>query len=165
MKNIELTQGQYAIVDDSDFKELNKHKWCVNWNKKTNEKYAIRVISKKIHPSGKQTRVSMHGTIVGVIGGGIVDHINHNTLDNRKCNLRIVTKSQNAMNQKKRSLNTSGSIGVHFIDKLNKWCSTIAVDGHKIHLGLYSNIKNAIESRREAEIKYFGEYRYKGESV
>lgn len=91
-----------------------------------------------------------------------IDHINHNTLDNRKCNLRPVTKSQNAMNKSIKSNNTSGIIGVVWEKNIHKWRARITFNKHTIELGVFENFDDAVKVRKEAEIKYFGEYRYGG---
>ena len=94
----------------------------------------------------------------------VVDHINHNTFDNRKENLRICTVSQNGMNQKLSLRNKSGIKGVSFHKKSNKWRAIITVNQKQISLGEFDNMQDAINARQDAEIKYFNEYRYKGEN-
>lgn len=80
-------------------------------------------------------------------------------MDNRKSNLRVVGFSENSMNSKTPSNNTSGYKGVTLNKKANKWMAQIRNHGENIYLGIYSNIEDAVSARREAEIKYFGEYR------
>lgn len=89
-----------------------------------------------------------------------IDHINHDTLDNRKENLRIVTPSQNAMNHKLHKHNTSGYNGVWFRKERKTWVAEIILNSKKINLGNYKNIEDAILARKNADIKYFGEYMY-----
>lgn len=91
----------------------------------------------------------------------IVDHINHNTSDNRKSNLRIVTKQQNAMNQSLRTNNISGVTGIHFVKEQQKWWARIKHNNKTINLGLYEDFSDAVKARKEAEDKYFGEYSYR----
>ena len=90
----------------------------------------------------------------------VIDHINHNTLDNRKQNLRIVTRVQNQMNMSKRKDNTSGFTGVHFNKRSDKWMATIQVNYKSINLGTFKNKEDAIEARKKAEEKYFGKESY-----
>lgn len=90
-----------------------------------------------------------------------VDHKNHNTLDNRKSNLRIVTVSQNNMNKNFMSNNTSGHIGVSFNKRNQKYVAYIKKNKKYIHLGSFDNIDNAIIVREKAEEKYFKDYSYK----
>ena len=90
-----------------------------------------------------------------------IDHINHNKLDNRRCNLRFVSRSQNGMNSKIHSNNTSGVSGVNWDKKLNKWIVRITVDYKRIYLGSFDSFEKAKERRLNAEEKYYGEYSYK----
>lgn len=88
-----------------------------------------------------------------------VDHINHNKLDNRKCNLRIVTRSQNNMNR--TPINSYGINGISYYSNLNKYVARITIDNNVIPLGIYKNIDEAINARIEAENKYYKEYSFK----
>lgn len=90
-----------------------------------------------------------------------VDHIYHNTFDNRKSQLRKATQSQQSMNQGVQHNNTSGVTGLSWNKKLNKWHVSICVNGKNLYLGVYSNIEDAISIRKQAEKKYFKEYRFK----
>jgi hypothetical protein len=91
--------------------------------------------------------------------GMVVDHINGNPSDNRKQNLRIVTQHQNAMNARLNINNTSGTTGVSWDKENNKWIAAIGVNNKNIKLGRFINIEDAIKARKEAEDKYFGEYK------
>ena len=88
----------------------------------------------------------------------IVDHLNGNRLDNRKSNLRICRKEKNPINCKKYKNNTSGCKGVSWLKRLNKWQVVIHKNKKRIYLGVYSDLKEAITVRKEAEKKYFGEF-------
>lgn len=83
-----------------------------------------------------------------------VDHINQDGLDNRKSNLRIVSRWQNATNIGIRSSNTSGVKGVYFHKKRNKWVARIHYEGKYKYLGTFGTIKEATKVRKEAEQKY-----------
>lgn len=83
-----------------------------------------------------------------------IDHINHIRDDNRLCNLREVTKSENAKNQSKHSTNKSGHLGVHWHKHQAKWCANITYNGKVISLGYYHNKEDAINARVKAEILY-----------
>ena len=104
--------------------------------------------------------VRMHRMVLNLENEKIpdVDHINHIKHDNRKINLRIATRSQNIMNQKIRCDNSSGYVGVH--KHCEKWEASITIDSENIYLGVFDNIEDAINARKEAEDKYFGEYSY-----
>jgi len=158
MKKIPLTQGQYALVDDENYDELNKHKWCAMYSKSINSFYAARNIS---NGRNKQKTVFMHRCILKVMNNDCIDHINHNTLDNRKLNIRDVTKSQNAMNAGVQKNNKSGHKGVYF-DKANgKWRATISINYKKLHIGYYTSLIEAINARKKAEEYHFGVHAYK----
>lgn len=89
-----------------------------------------------------------------------VDHKNHNKWDNRKCNLRIATRSENTMNSVTPSTNSSGVKGVIWHSSAEKWQASITIQGEKLYLGIYSNFEDAVKARKNAEVKYCGEYRY-----
>lgn len=89
-----------------------------------------------------------------------VDHINGNTLDNRKQNLRIVTSRQNGLNSSIRKDNTSGVTGVCWDKKHNKWLARVHENNKQIILGYYVNFEDAVKARKQAEDKYYGEYSY-----
>ena len=88
-----------------------------------------------------------------------LDHINGDRLDNRVSNLRAATRQQNAMNQKIKVNNTSGFKGVCWSKQKNKWVANITFNKKKnIHLGFFENFDDAVNARKIAEEKYFGEW-------
>ena len=89
----------------------------------------------------------------------LVDHKNHNTLDNTRKNLRSCTHSQNSMNRIKTKANTSGIVGVSWHKGKKKWVAHIKIDGVMIQLICCKNKMIAIRKRKQAERYYFGEYR------
>lgn len=91
----------------------------------------------------------------------VIDHINHHKYDCRKTNLRKCTHSKNNMNRSLHSNNTSGTTGVYWHKKINKWCAAIRINGKQVHLGSYDNFEDAKKIRLQAEEKYYGEYSYK----
>ena len=88
----------------------------------------------------------------------VIDHINHNPLDNRRDNLRICTQQENDFNKSIQCNNTSGVPGVYFVKRRNKWQAQIKINRKNIFLGYYNTIEEAAEARRLAEIEYFGEF-------
>lgn len=139
----------YFICDLDDFYKIKDFTWWAKYSKWGY--YAVATIGDK--------KVRLHRMIVNCPDGMQVDHINGNTLDNRKCNLRVVTNQQNSINSCKPSNNTSGYKGVYLDKQRRKWVANIKVDYKTIYLGRFDNINDAIKAREEAEIKYFGEYR------
>ncbi|KKR03301.1 MAG: Pathogenesis-related transcriptional factor and ERF protein [Microgenomates group bacterium GW2011_GWC1_39_12] len=145
MKRIPLTKGRCAVVDDEDFAMLNKLKWHYSGG------YARSNISVQ---GGRKRIISMHSIINCTPSGFFTDHIDRNTLNNTRKNLRTVTRSQNAFNINIPKNNTSGYIGVHWHKYAKKWRSYIELNGRRIHLGLYKSIKLAIKARDNAKQKY-----------
>ena len=152
MKKIELTKGKVALVDDDDFDELSKHKWCVS--KDGNNFYAIRSI--KI--DGKKRTVKMHRVIMQTPKGMDTDHIDHDGLDNRKENLRICTHTENLMNTGKYKNNVSGYKGVSWDNSRSKWKSQIKFNKKIIILGRFTDKEEAYKAYCEAAKKYHGEF-------
>ena len=83
-----------------------------------------------------------------------IDHINHNTTDNRLCNLRSVSRVENTRNAKKRIDNTSGIVGVSWVKKINRWRSRISHRGKRIFLGTFKCFNQAVAARKSAEKLY-----------
>jgi hypothetical protein len=103
----------------------------------------------------------LHRVIMGEPDNMMIDHIDHNPLNNSRSNLRIVTPQQNMMNRGKHKNNTSGVIGVGWNKASEKWRATIKLNNKENYLGMFDNFEEACQVRKEAEIKYFGEYRNK----
>ena len=80
--------------------------------------------------------------------------------DNRKQNLRICTQANNTINSGIQRNNKSGVTGVVWVEQINRWTAQITYQKKRIHLGSFENLEDAIKARENAEIKYFGEYRY-----
>lgn len=89
-----------------------------------------------------------------------IDHIDGNTSNNNISNIRKCTHQENMRNSKIKSNNTSGITGVLWHKVHSKWCARIKINKENIELGLFINKSDAIKARKEAEIKYFGEFRY-----
>ena len=106
--------------------------------------------------------VCMHRIVTNCPKGLYVDHIggDDTTNDNRKTNLRITTNSQNLMNRGLQKNNTSGVAGVSWYKAGKKWEAYIKVNQKTIHLGHYAEKEDAINARKKAERKYFGEYSF-----
>lgn len=137
------------IFDADDYEKVSKYHWYEESNG------YIRSSSKK-----KENRFHIHRLIMGFPCNMNIDHINHNTFDNRKSNLRIVTVSQNAMNHVLGAKNTSGTTGVVWVKSRNNWKAEIKLNGETIYLGSFDKFDDAERVRKEAEEKYFGEYSY-----
>jgi len=150
MQKIELIHNKFAIVDDEDFEYLNQFKWYLS-----DSGYAMRSIYIKLG-IGKYTskQIRMHRFINNTPKGFETDHINRNKLDNRRNNLRSVTKSQNKMNVGLNKNNKSGVKGVYWDKFTNKWRAEIKVNYKKISLGRYKNLQRATLARLWGERLY-----------
>ena len=137
-------KGQKIYVDKEDFDKIKNWSWCVNA-----QGYAVANIKNKV--------VKMNWVLFPTIKGYVQDHINGNKLDNRKCNLRSCTQHENSMNCSTPKNNSSGYIGVVKV-KSGNYVARIMFRRKQIHLGTFKTIEEAIKKRKEAEIKYFGEY-------
>lgn len=151
---IPLTQGQWAIIDASDYDWLMQWKWCALWNKYTRSYYAIRAdwFDRKNHI------VKMHRAILGLDYGErtLADHKNGITLDNRRANLRRASYSQNVMNGKIRSNNASGFTGVYL--RGLRYQVYITVNYKKIFVGSSRSFEEARQMRIVAEREYHKDF-------
>ncbi|WP_297419141.1 HNH endonuclease [Clostridium sp.] len=141
-----------AIIDVNNIDIIKNYKWLLRGDKGYN--YVGTTTKQK----GKILR--LHRLLLNAKDNELVDHINHNTLDNRLKNLRKVDKSKNAMNEKIKNNNKSGVTGVFWNNKTQKWWAYINKNKKRYSLGYYLDIEDAIKVRKDAEEKYFGEYSY-----
>jgi len=142
---IKLTSGKYCKVDDSDYKALSRYTWWENCNG-----YAWRQVQKTINGKRSRRSIFMHRVIVNTPDGLDTDHINNDKLDNRKSNLRAVSRSINMLNTLIRSNNNSGTIGVSFFKPNGKWRSYITINGKQRSLGYFTEKSEAIKARKNA---------------
>lgn len=162
MKKIPLTQNQEASVDDDKFEILSKFKWYAFWDSSTKGFYAARTHRDS---SGRTVRIRMHREIVGIPVGDprLIDHINHDTLDNRIENLRPASVQENARNCRVYSTNSSGHKGVSQVRTSGKWKAYIMDKTSKlIHLGCFDTLDKAVEVRKAAEYLYYGAFASRG---
>lgn len=158
---IQLNKGQFAIVDKEDFEYLSQWKWYVSRNKHFPfTEYAKR----NRHVNDKSKEIFMHRVILEkhtkTIKHQLVDHINHDGLDNRNLNLRIANNSQNKAHGKKYSSNTSGYKGVSWDKEQNKWGVAISIQGKDKRLGRFIDKEEAALAYNKAAKQYFGEFAY-----
>lgn len=154
MKQIPLTKGMVALVDDEDYEFLMQWRWKVGFNGYTERSVHLGYINKK-----KVTKtVYMHREINKTKEGYLTDHIDGNRLNNQKTNLRDVTHSQNMANRKSAKKSSSKFLGVSFIKTCRRFRASICSNKKRIVIGIFcTEIEAAIAYNKEA-VKYHGEY-------
>ena len=143
--------GKFAIVDVDDYEKITRWKWQY-----INSGYANRVTNKG--GRGKWVNVLMHRVIIDAPDDMKVDHINGNKLDNRKCNLRLATTTQNCQYKRQARNNTSGFKGVTKNSRGNTWLAHININGKPTYLGSYPDAVTAAFVYNERAEKEFGEF-------
>ena len=145
---IPLTNSKlFTLVDKTDLHIANKYVWrveslgyAVAWDNSVKPRKIV-----KLHQLILPTKL-------------FVDHKNRNILDNQRDNLRTANRSQNKVNCKKYKNNSSGNRGISYHKRLNKWQAYINWKGKRIYLGYFLDIKDAINARNKAALKYHGEF-------
>jgi len=125
-----------ALICKDDYNKVKDYKWFLS-----SGGYVV---------TGTMGCLKLHQLILGKKSGHVIDHINRNKLDNRKINLRHCTHRQNVRNNSCK--------GYSWNKKYNKWQANIRIDGKLFYLGQFTKEEDAKEARREAELKYFGEF-------
>jgi len=148
IKFIELTQGQYAIVDEDMFEELNKRTWGAH-----SQGYALTSLS-----GGGGRKVFMHRIIMRCKHEERIDHINGDVTDNRVCNLRICNHQENAQNRKIGKNNTSGYKGVSWCKKQKGWRARLYPKSGSVFAGIYNDKVSAAKAYDAAAKKLFGKF-------
>lgn len=141
--------NEQFLFDLEDYEKIKDYTWFVGnngylYSRKDNKYYLF------------------HRIILNVKKKDVfVDHINHNKLDNRKTELRIVNNQNNTMNRKVTSANASGFVGTKIRNDKKKYEAYIHLNGVKTYLGSFNNFTEAVKARIEAEIEHFDEFMYK----
>lgn len=153
MCKLELTRGQFALLDEEDYEKFKKYSWHC-----TNHGYAARRDADNIHHY-------LHRDVLDAKKGDVIDHINGNKLDNRRENLRFCTQMQNSWNARHKRGRVPFT-GVHISDPYAKqgwflkkrYAAKIKIDGKDIWLGRYETPELAHLAYRDACIKYRGDF-------
>ena len=154
---IKTNQEQTFLIDKEDYEKINNYHWYVYKKRKQGDYY----VCSDITSNGERIKISLHRYLMNCVRGDniIVDHNNGNTLDNRKNNLRIATRSENQRNCKTQQNCQSGRKGVRKHKLCNKWQARITVNNKEKYLGLYNTFEEACNAREKAENKYFGDFK------
>jgi hypothetical protein len=147
MINIPISSNKYTSVDDEDADFINQWHWSFNG------KYVVRGQRYGERKYNKQHKIYLHRIVSNAPNDKIVDHIDKNTLNNQKNNLRICSQVENQQNRKKSKNNTSGYNGIYWHKIGKKWMAYITYQGKRIHCGLHDNIEQALKARKDTELK------------
>lgn len=147
MKEIRLLTGEVTIIDDCDFDCVSAHRWfrIVNRSKST---YAAAFINGET--------VLLHRFLLNPGKTVTVDHANHNTLDNRRCNLRLATAAQQSANTRVQKNNKCGFKGVCWDESRKKWRALLC---HRT-IGRFDRIEDAAAAYNQAAKEAYGEFAY-----
>lgn len=140
------------IIDSEDWDKVRVHRWVL-LQSKTIKGFYVRSANSRIGG------ILLHRLILGLNNPEIlVDHINHNTFDNRKYNLRECSPSKNLQNRGKQRNNTSGFKGVSWHVVKKRWISYIGFNNKKIYIGLFEDKILAAEAYNKKAVELFGDY-------
>jgi hypothetical protein len=148
MKTIQLTKGKETIVDDDDFEYLSQFNWYCD-----NKGYACRGFQ-------RHKKIFMHRVVNVTPTGFETDHINRNKLDNRKCNLRSCTNTENQVNKNLNKNNTSGYKGVCFSKRKGLWQAYVSVNHSVKWLGYFDNPIEAAKAYDKQVLETYGMFVY-----
>lgn len=148
-RTLPLSRGLEAFVDAEDYEWASQYKWSAGSG---SHPYPFR----NDRTSGRGTAVRLHREIMRPPSGSVVDHIDGNPLNNCRSNLRVVSRQENHRNRAGPQRNNStGLLGVS--RRRGGWRAYIAVNNRQKHLGQFNTKEDAMEARKAAEIKYYGE--------
>lgn len=154
---IELTQGQWATCDIDDwFSGVGNHKWCAAWDQTTKTYYAKTKVRK---PEGGVLCINMNRYVLGIESKSVyADHQNHDTLNNRRSNLRAASTGSSACNRRRFSNNRSRFTGVVFLKDCRKWLAYLDANKLRRRIGRFEDAKSAAQARDKASLEIHGEY-------
>lgn len=150
MIEIPLSQGKVAIIDEADFDRVSQYNWQAElarsgiWYAKTRIQDGC----------GRRKTVRLHQFILNA-NGAVIDHVDHDGLNNTRANLRTVTKRENRQNSRKRTPGLSSFKGVTWKSSHNKWNARITIEGKTKHLGYFDSEIEAATAYDAAARQHF----------
>lgn len=147
---VPLTRGYEAIIDAVDVPLVEGRNWHV-----LGKPYRLYVATRD---RTTRTKTYLHRVLLNAPVGVLVDHIDGNTLNNRRSNLRLATYTQNAQNTTRSPANTSGVVGVTWEARKKVWRADISMSGKGKFLGHFDTLEDAVAARRAAAARFFGEF-------
>ncbi len=159
MPEIKLSQGQVSIVDDCDIDLASRYRWRVQntasgpyaraWSPMVNKKRRLLLLHREIAARlfGADQSKNMK-----------IDHVNGDGLDNRRCNLRLCTASQNAMNKRRGRVHSSRFKGVSYRAKTGRWRAGICINGSTKDIGTFASEVKAAQAYNSAAMIHYGEF-------
>ncbi|AZU61030.1 hypothetical protein CHR53_07060 [Neobacillus mesonae] len=144
-----------TLIDTDDLDKVKgfANTWFPAWDKGAKSFYVCGNYTKENH---KRTVIRLHRWLFDLSDSKVfVDHKDHNTLNNTRNNLSVVSNCENQQNRRIQINNKSGYAGVCWVERFNRWLVSIRVNGTRKHVGLFTNLEEAIKARQNAEIKYF----------
>ena len=156
MKTIKLSQGYVALVDDEDYERVSAHKWRPLVDTRRTKTVYVRTT---VYADGKEKAIYLHRFVRGETNSKIqIDHKDGNGLNCQKENLRVATNGQNQMNMRKKTKQSSVYKGVTWDTQTQLWRAVISPAGKTIHLGRFSNEREAAQAYDVAALQYYGEF-------
>lgn len=150
MKEIQLTQGQVALIDDEDFELVSQYKWYAQY-------YSHRDVYAGRSRAGMRGKmILLHNFIVRPDEGYTVDHINRNPLDNRRCNLRLANSTQQVLNQGLKSNAKVPYKGVAMV-RSGKYVACVGAFGDVNHIGTFDSPTDAALAYDRAVLEYWSQ--------